>query len=120
MEIKTIVVGPLQTNCYILTKNNQTLIIDPGDEPNKIINEINKIASSTNGVINVNRLRTRVFGNRIFVDIDIQVDPNITVKEGHDISAVLHDRLESEITDIKHTMVHVEPFGNKEEKWQLY
>ena len=41
MEIKTIVVGPLQTNCYILTKNNQTLIIDPGDEPNKIINEIN-------------------------------------------------------------------------------
>ena len=42
MEIKTIVVGPLQTNCYILTKNNQTLIIDPGDEPNKIINEINK------------------------------------------------------------------------------
>ncbi len=82
----------------------------------EIINEINKIASSTNGVINVNRLRTRVFGNRIFVDIDIQVDPNITVKEGHDISAVLHDRLESEITDIKHTMVHVEPFGNKEEK----
>lgn len=81
----------------------------------EIINEINKIASSTNGVINVNRLRTRVFGNRIFVDIDIQVDPNITVKEGHDISAVLHDRLESEITDIKHTMVHVEPFGNKEE-----
>ena len=42
MEIKTIVVGPLQTNCYILTKNKQTLIIDPGDEPNKIINEINK------------------------------------------------------------------------------
>ena len=42
MEIKTIVVGPLQTNCYILTKSNQTLIIDPGDEPNKIINEINK------------------------------------------------------------------------------
>ena len=42
MEIKTVVVGPLQTNCYILTKNNQTLIIDPGDEPNKIINEINQ------------------------------------------------------------------------------
>lgn len=82
----------------------------------EIINEINNIANSTKGVINVNRLRTRVFGNRIFVDIDIQVDPNITVKEGHDISAVLHDRLESEITDIKHTMVHVEPFGNKEEK----
>lgn len=41
MNIKTIPVGILQTNCYILTKNNQTLIIDPGDEPEKIKNEIN-------------------------------------------------------------------------------
>lgn len=41
MNIKTIPVGILQTNCYILTKNNQTLIIDPGDEPEKLKNEIN-------------------------------------------------------------------------------
>lgn len=36
MEIKSIQVGQLETNCYILEKENEVLIIDPGDEFNKI------------------------------------------------------------------------------------
>lgn len=36
MQIDTIVVGSLFTNCYILTKNNHVLVIDPGDEYPKI------------------------------------------------------------------------------------
>ncbi len=36
MKIKKIVVGELQTNCYLLFKNNQSLIIDPGDDGDKI------------------------------------------------------------------------------------
>lgn len=40
MIIKTIIVGDLQTNCYLLEKNGEVLIIDPGDEASKIINAI--------------------------------------------------------------------------------
>lgn len=40
MNVKKIEVGILQTNCYILNKNNKCLIIDPGDEIDKIINNI--------------------------------------------------------------------------------
>lgn len=36
MEIKVIKVGDLETNCYILTKNKQAIVIDPGDEVEKI------------------------------------------------------------------------------------
>lgn len=36
MKIKTVVVGPLETNCYILTIDEEALIIDPGDEYLKI------------------------------------------------------------------------------------
>ena len=36
MNIETVVVGPLQTNCYIISKNNKCIVIDPGDEYNKI------------------------------------------------------------------------------------
>ena len=39
MEINRVIVGPLQTNCYILSKDNICLVIDPGDEINKI-NEV--------------------------------------------------------------------------------
>lgn len=42
MKIQTIKVGILQTNCYIINNNNECLIIDPGDEPQKIINSITK------------------------------------------------------------------------------
>ncbi len=40
MLLKRIVVGPLEENCYILTKDNETIIIDPGDEFEKIDKEI--------------------------------------------------------------------------------
>ena len=40
MEIKTIKVGYLETNCYILVKDNKCLIIDPGDEAYKIENVV--------------------------------------------------------------------------------
>ena len=38
MEIKKVCVGSLEENCYIVTRNNQTIIIDPGDEAENIIN----------------------------------------------------------------------------------
>lgn len=40
MNIKTIVVGPLETNCYILEKESSCLIIDPGAEETKIMENI--------------------------------------------------------------------------------
>ena len=40
MNIKTITVGPLQENCYILEKDEECIIIDPGDEVDKIIANI--------------------------------------------------------------------------------
>lgn len=39
MEINTVVVGTLKTNCYVLKKNNNVLVIDPGDNIDKI-NEV--------------------------------------------------------------------------------
>ena len=40
MHIETIIIGELETNCYILSKDNKCLIIDPGDEFAKIVNVI--------------------------------------------------------------------------------
>ena len=36
MKIEKVVVGYLKENCYILEKNNQVLVVDPGDEAEKI------------------------------------------------------------------------------------
>ena len=41
MNIDIVKVGNLECNCYLLDINNKVLIIDPGDEADKIINKIN-------------------------------------------------------------------------------
>ncbi len=64
---------------------------------------------SVEGVEEIKLLKSRVFGNKIYVDLEIFVDENISVKEGHDIAERVHDKLEKEIKDIKHIMVHIEP-----------
>lgn len=40
MKIKKVIVGPLETNCYILEEDNYVIIIDPGDEAEKIKKEV--------------------------------------------------------------------------------
>ncbi len=41
MQIESVVVGPLETNCYLLNHGNHLLVIDPGDEAAKIKKAIN-------------------------------------------------------------------------------
>ena len=43
MNVKTVVVGELQENCYIVENDTSCLIIDPGDEVNKIIDTSNEV-----------------------------------------------------------------------------
>lgn len=43
MIIERIIVGNLKTNCYVLIKDNDCLIIDPGADANKIISKIDKL-----------------------------------------------------------------------------
>ncbi|NLJ79224.1 MAG: cation transporter [Tissierellia bacterium] len=79
----------------------------------KILLEIEDLTLSVEGVREIRNFRTRVFGNRIYVDINIHVDGNITVKEGHDIAEKVHNRIKESISDVKHCMVHVEPAMDK-------
>lgn len=62
----------------------------------------------------IDLLKTRVFGNRIYVDIEICADGNKTLCEAHEIAERVHDAVEESFPKIKHIMVHVNP--EKEEK----
>lgn len=76
----------------------------------KTIEKIKTLTLSTEGVEEVRDLKTRVFGNRIFVDLEISVDRNLSVEDGHFIAENVHDNIEKKIPRVKHCMVHVEPF----------
>ena len=62
------------------------------------------------GVLRVDELRTREFGNKIYVDVEIACDPNCTLTEAHEIAERVHDHIEFHFSKVKHVMVHVNPY----------
>lgn len=61
------------------------------------------------GVRGVELLRTRMFGNRVYVDLEIAVDPELKLSAAHEIAEQVHDAIEQTYPDVKHIMVHVNP-----------
>ena len=70
---------------------------------------IRECASKQEGVVRVDMLKTRVFGNKIYVDIEIGADGNETLREAHAVAEEVHNRIENEFPTVKHIMVHVNP-----------
>ena len=71
--------------------------------------EIRQCVLSQEGVIGIDVLRTRVFGNKIYVDIEISADADETLAEAHRVAEKVHDSIEKSFTKVKHIMVHVNP-----------
>lgn len=60
-------------------------------------------------VMGIDLLQTRIFGNKIYVDVEIAADGSYTLQEAHDIAEAVHDDIEQNFPKIKHIMVHVNP-----------
>ena len=72
-------------------------------------NQIYACVLNNKGVRGVDMLHTRIFGNKIYVDIEIQVDASYTLKKAHGIAKEVHDDIEENFPKVKHIMVHVNP-----------
>ncbi len=71
--------------------------------------KIYRMAASLPGVIGAHALRTRNNGGAIWADIHIIVDPDMTVREGHDLSHQVRDLLVNSDLNIVDVVVHLEP-----------
>ena len=63
------------------------------------------------GVRRVDLLKTRLFGSKMYVDIEIAADGNISLFDAHDIAENVHHTIEDKFKDVKHCMVHVNPIN---------
>lgn len=73
------------------------------------VEELRQMVLSVPEVKNVDKLLTRMFGARIYVDVEISLDKDMTLKEAHEIAHMVHDRIEDKFEEVKHCMVHVNP-----------
>ncbi len=70
---------------------------------------IRKCILQNKEVQGIDLLRTRVFGNKIYVDLEIQVDGTYSLQKAHGIAEEVHDAIENNFDKVKHIMVHVNP-----------
>ena len=70
---------------------------------------IRKFIEEQPGVKHIDLLHTRQFGNKIYVDLEIAVDRNMSLIEAHNIAENVHASVEQEFPNVKHIMIHVNP-----------
>ena len=71
---------------------------------------IRQVVTETEGVMSYHAFRARQVGGQIAMDIHIQVDPDLTVQQGHEIASAVRQRIMDEATcEVVEVVVHIEP-----------
>ena len=71
--------------------------------------QISACIMENENVKGIDLIQTRIFGNKIYVDIEIQVDGSYTLHRAHGIAEEVHNSIEHRFPKVKHIMVHVNP-----------
>jgi len=79
------------------------------------VEAMRQIILSQEFVGGIDTLKTRLFGNRIYVDVEICVAENKTLGEAHHIAEQVHDVIEKQFPKVKHCMVHVNPMQQEQD-----
>ena len=62
----------------------------------------------------VDLLRTREFGSRVYVELEIALDAGLPLEDAHAIAEAVHDDVEQSFEQVKHVMIHVNPAEGEE------
>lgn len=71
--------------------------------------EIRDCVLEQDGVDGIDLLQTRIFGNKIYVDVEICMDGRKSLAEAHETAEKVHSEIELRFPKVKHIMVHVNP-----------
>lgn len=79
----------------------------------KTENEIRQFILSCDGVLNVDSLMTRMFGNRIYVIAEIACKYDVPLYQAHSVAEAVHNGIEEKFPLVKHVTVHVNPYKDE-------
>ena len=76
---------------------------------NDVEQQMHDFISAQDGVEQVDLLQTRLFGNKVYVDVEISVNRDSSLLEAHATAERVHDAVELQFPNVKHVMIHVNP-----------
>ena len=77
--------------------------------PEDVVDGMREIILAQDGVEGIDDIKTRLFGAKVYVDVEISVDGEKTLSEAHEIAQKVHDIIEAQVPNVKHCMVHENP-----------
>jgi cation diffusion facilitator family transporter len=80
-----------------------------------LVDQIRAAAATTGGVDRVEKCVVRKMGYQYFVDMHVEVDPDMSVMRAHRISHEVRDTVRQRIAAVRDVLVHIEPRGHGEE-----
>ena len=101
--------------CIFIEKAAYDIFLDAVDKmvdkacDDEVEEQLRACAMAQRDVLGVDLLHTRVFANKIYVDIEIRVDGEKKLIEAHGVAESVHDAIEQAFPKVKHIMVHVNP-----------
>lgn len=104
-----VVVGMLGRVAWMVGQEAFHALVDTVP-PEETLRRINNTARSVPGVMGVHNLRARYYGPGLMVDIDVEVDPALNVREGHDIAEKVREALQTGEYEVLNAQIHVDPY----------
>ena len=102
---------------YDIAKGSVDKMVDKACDDDTV-DALKKEVEKVSGVKELDIIKTRMFGTKIYVEIEISVDGNMILKDAHDIAEQVHDNIEKDFENVKHCTVHVNPYGYKHKRKQ--
>jgi cation diffusion facilitator family transporter len=107
-----IAAGIIAWNGWHLLRPAINELMDRSPSP-ELVAGIRRVAESVSGVDCVEKCLVRQMGHQFYVDMHVQVDPQMTVQRSHEIAHEVKDRIRVRYPPVKDVLVHIEPSLNQ-------
>lgn len=79
----------------------------------EFVEEVSQAINKNTDIIRIDDIKTRLFGDRVYVDVEIAVDGDKVLTDAHQVAKKTHDMIEETFPQVKHCMVHINPSEEK-------
>ena len=98
---------------YDVFVENTNVLIDARVVDNELIKET--VFKNYESVKEIHKIRSRGTQNNIFIDMHVQVDPDMNVRQSHTLMHDIEKTIQKDINNNAHVIIHIEPYSGKDD-----
>ena len=93
-----------------VVRDSSLHLMDTMPDPS-LVEEVRSVALLVPGALGVEKCFARKTGLQYHVDLHLEVDPELTVRQSHEIAGMVRKQLQKDIDWVADVLIHVEPHG---------